>query len=202
MMLQENRFEERYAKGDTPWDLGRADANLVEMVEKMPVKSCRALDIGCGTGDNSLWLARKAFQVTGVDVSARAIKEARNKAQQDSVECRFLVADFLKQQVDGAPFGFVFDRGCFHSFDSAEERRLFAENVGAHLGKGGLWLSLIASADAPQRDPGPPRLSAAEIVFVVEPFFEIRSLVSGRLDSNRPDPVRCWVCTMKKRALD
>ncbi|MCG8376111.1 MAG: class I SAM-dependent methyltransferase, partial [Chlorobiales bacterium] len=109
---------------------------------------------------------------------------------------------FLKQQVDGAPFGFVFDRGCFHSFDSAEERRLFAENVGAHLGKGGLWLSLIANADAPQRDPGPPRLSAAEIVFVIEPFFEIRSLVSGHLDSNRPDPVRCWVCMMKKRPLD
>ena len=201
-MPEENDFEERYAKGDIPWDLGRADATLVEMVEKMPVKSCRALDIGCGTGDNSLWLARKAFQVTGIDVSPFAIETARKKALQGNVECRFLVADFLKQQIDATPFGFVFDRGCFHSLDFSEKRRMFAENVGAHLGKGGLWLSLIASADAPQRDPGPPRLSAAEIATAVEPVFEIQSLVSGHLDSNRPDPVRCWICVMKKRPMN
>ena len=201
-MPEENNFEERYAKGDIPWDLGRADANLVEMVEKMPVKSCRALDIGCGTGDNSLWLARKAFQVTGIDASPFAIETARKKALQGNVECRFLVADFLKQQIDATPFGFVFDRGCFHSLDFAEKRRMFAENVGAHLGKGGLWLSLIASADAPQRDPGPPRLSAAEIIIAIEPVFEIQSLVSGHLDSNHPDPVRCWVCVMKKRSMN
>lgn len=59
MMPQENRFEERYARGEIPWDLGRADVNLVELVENRPVESCRALDIGCGTGDNSLWLARR-----------------------------------------------------------------------------------------------------------------------------------------------
>ncbi|MCG8344800.1 MAG: methyltransferase domain-containing protein [Chlorobiales bacterium] len=67
MMPQENRFEERYAKGDIPWDIGRVDANLVELVENRPVGNCRALDIGCGTGDNSLWLARRGFEVTGLD---------------------------------------------------------------------------------------------------------------------------------------
>ena len=198
-MAQENCFEERYAKGDIPWDLGRADANLVGMVEKWSVQSCRALDIGCGTGDNSIWLARRAFDVTGVDVSALAIEKARQKAREGNVECRFLVADFLKAQVDGAPFGFAFDRGCFHSFDSPEEQVLFARNVADHLDKGGLWLSLIASKDAPQRDPGPPRHSAIEITTATEPSFEILTLVSGYLDSNHPDPFRCWICVMKKR---
>lgn len=201
-MPEENRFEERYARGETPWDLGRADANLVELVEKRPIKNCRALDIGCGTGDNSLWLVRKTFQVTGVDISAVAIEKARKKALQNNVECRFLVADFLKKRIDGTPFGFAFDRGCFHSLDSGQERVMFARNVAEHLGKDGLWLSLIASKDAPQRDPGPPRLSAGEVTAAVEPFFEILSLVSGHLDSNRPDPVRCWVCVMKKRPLN
>lgn len=198
-MKSENRFEERYVMGEIPWDLGRADTNLVKMVEQLPVKGCRALDIGCGTGDNALWLTGKGFQVTGVDISSRAIEEARTKALQSDVEPRFLEADFLQKQLDEPPYGFVFDRGCFHSLDSPEQHVAFARNVWAHLDQNGLWLSLVASADAPQRDPGPPRLSAVEIATAVEPLFEILSLVSGHLDSNRPDPIRCWVCMMKKR---
>ncbi len=198
-MKNENRFEERYEMGEIPWDLGRADANLVKMVEQLPVEACRALDIGCGTGDNALWLAGKGFRVTGVDISSRAIEEARAKALQGNVESRFLEADFLQKQLDEPLYGFVFDRGCFHSLGSPEEHVVFARNVWAHLDQNGLWLSLVASADAPQRDPGPPRLSAVEIATAVEPLFEILSLVSGHLDSNRPDPVRCWVCLMRRR---
>ena len=198
-MLQENRFDERYAKGEIPWDLGRVDANLVRMIEKWPVDPCRALDIGCGTGDNSIWLAREGFDVMGVDISALAIEKARRKARLSGIECRFLVADFLKNEVEGVPFGFAFDRGCFHSIDSPEEQIVFVQNVAEHLGSDGLWLSLVASTDAPQRDPGPPRHSAVEVATAAEPFFEILSLVSGHLDSNRPDPIRCWVCMMKKR---
>ncbi len=198
-MKNENRFEERYEMGEIPWDLGRADANLVKMVEQLPVGGCRALDIGCGTGDNALWLAGKGFQVTGVDISSRAIEEARTKALQSNVESRFLEADFLQKQLDEPSYGFVFDRGCFHSLGSPEEHTVFARNVWAHLDQNGLWLSLVASADAPQRDPGPPRLSVVEIATAVESLFEILSLVSGHLDSNRPDPIRCWVCLMRRR---
>jgi SAM-dependent methyltransferase len=200
-MSKEQSFEERYAKGEIPWDLGRADANLVSVVDAWPIKSCRALDIGCGTGDNSIWLARRTFDVTGVDITALAIQKARRKALQIGIECKFVIADFLKERIDEAPFGFAFDRGCFHSLDSPQQHALFAQNVSIHLDHEGIWLSLIACTDAPQRNPGPPRLSAAEITIAVEPFFEILSLVSGNLDSDRPDPVKCWVCVMKKRRL-
>ena len=199
MMPQENSFEERYAKGEIPWDLGRADANLVELVENRPVECCRALDIGCGTGDNSIWLARRGFEVTGLDISALAVKKANEKALEAGIECGFLVADFLTTRIEDERFGFAVDRGCFHSLDSPKDRILFAQNVAEHLDEKGLWFSLVASADAPQREPGPPRLSVTDIAPAVEPFFEILSLVSGHLDSNNPDPVRCWVCLMKKR---
>lgn len=198
-MAKNEHFEERYAKGQIPWDIGRADRNLVELVEKRPVVACRALDIGCGTGDSALWLASKNFQVTGVDLSGLAIEKAREKARKGTIDCAFIEADFLVTWIDNRPFGFIFDRGCFHSLNSGEEHRAFAENVAFHLEKGGLWFSLIASADAPQRDPGPPRLSVCQIATAVEPFFEILSLASGHLDSNRPDPVRCWGCLMMKR---
>ncbi len=198
-MTTEERFQKRYASGDTPWDIGKPDVNLIQTVTSGPIEPCKALDIGCGTGDNSIWLAQHNFQVTGIDASETAIQRAREKALQANVRCSFLVMDFLTGKIAGGPFGFAFDRGCFHSLHSDEERHRFAENVAAHLQKEGLWLSIVGNADDQRPGPGPPRRSARDIVNAVEPSFEILSLASGRFGSNRPDPPRCWVCLMRKR---
>jgi len=199
-MSDGNRFKERYKTGDTPWDIGKPDFNLIEIVAKTPIKSCRALEIGCGTGYNSIWLAQKHFQVTGSDISEVAIERARENALKENVECKFLVADFIRNRIKGGPFGFVFDRGCFHSFGSNKERKKFAENVAACLGKAGLWLSIIGSADDRSQGPGPPQRTAGDIVAAVEPYFEILSLTASYFGSNRTNPPRCWVCLMRKRS--
>jgi len=110
-----------------------------------------------------------------------------------------LVSDILTSHIEGAPFGFIFDRGCFHTMGSDKERKSFAENVNNHLANDGLWLSLLGNADEHCDGPGPPQRSARDIVTAVEPCFEILSLVSGHFGSNRPDPPRAWVCVMRKR---
>lgn len=200
-MTTGDRFRKRYESGDTPWDIGKPDVNLIQTVTATPIAPCKALDIGCGTGDNSIWLAQNDFQVTGIDVSETAIQKAIEKALEAKVKCTFLVLDFLAGQIPGPRFGFAFDRGCFHSFNTDEERQRFAENVAAHLKQDGLWLSLIGNADDKRPGPGPPRRTAKEIVTAVEPSFEILSLASGHFGSNRPDPPRAWVCLMRKRGL-
>ena len=63
------RYRERYKAGQTPLDVGRPDFNLIEVVTRHPVPPGKAMDIGCGTGDNALWLARNGFQVTGTDTA-------------------------------------------------------------------------------------------------------------------------------------
>jgi len=198
-MSVNKRFKERYKAGNTPWDIGKPDFNLIETVTKIPIKSCKALDIGCGTGDNSIWLAQKQFQVTGTDVSEIAIEKAKDKALKSNVKCKLLVVDFFKSRIEGAPFGFVFDRGCFHTFDSNKERKTFAKNVASNLEKNGLWLSLIGSADERRQGPGPPQRTANDIVAAVKPYFEIFSLFSSHFESNRQNPPKCWVCLMQKR---
>ncbi len=198
-MNVEDRFKERYKSGDTPWDAGRADFNLIEVVTQKPVAACKALDIGSGTGDNSIWLAQNGFDVIGTDTSEIALRKAKEKASKANVECNFVLADFLKDRIEGAPFGFVFDRGCFHSFDSEDDRRLFANNVAALLQQDGLWLSLAGNADEHRQGPGPPQLTARDIVAAAEPYFEILSLQSTRFESDRPDPPRAWRCLMQKR---
>ena len=195
----ENRFEERYRIGDTPWDHDAPDRNLIEMVSHRPIPKCKALDIGCGTGSNVIWLAGQQFVVTGCDISKTAIEIAREKAVGSSVDCTFVVADFVESSIPGSPFGFVFDRGCLHSFGAAKERIQFAENVYSCLEAGGLWLTLVGNADEPTREIGPPQLTASELAEAVEPCFEIVSLAAGHFGSNQPDPPHAWICLMRKR---
>lgn len=198
-MTVEDRYRERYKSGDTPWDIGRPDFNLVEIVTQKPILSCKALDIGCGTGDNAIWLARNRFQVTGTDTSDIAIEKAKDKASEADVDCDFICVDFLENKIEGAPFGFIFDRGCFHSFGSDNDRRKFAQNVAGHLEERGLWLSLVGNADEQRQGPGPPQRTAGEVILAVEPYFEILSLLSSHFGSNRPNPPRAWRCLMQKR---
>jgi SAM-dependent methyltransferase len=200
-MTIEERYRERYESGDTPWDIGQPDFNLIEVVTQKPVPSCKALDVGCGTGDNSIWLARNRFQVTGTDTSGIALEKAKEKASKAHVECNFMLVDFLKNKIEGAPFGFVFDRGCFHSFASENDRIRFAQNVAAHLGEAGLWLTIVGNADELRQGPGPPQRTAGDIILAVEPYFEVLSLTSSHFGSNRPNPPRAWRCLMQKRRI-
>jgi len=177
----------------TPWDADKPDFNLTNMVTTRPIPSGKALGIGCGTGSDAVWLAQKNFSVTATDVSEEAIRSATNRASVAGVQCRFLTVDFMLSEIPGAPFDFTFDRGCFHCFDVPQTRQLFARNVAKHLIPGGLWLSLIGSADGPQRDIGAPQRTVTDIITAVESWFEIVSLTTSHFDVEREDPPRAWV---------
>jgi SAM-dependent methyltransferase len=195
----DRNFEEMYQTGDTPWDHGMVDFNLVETVSRHGIQPCKVLDIGCGTGDNAIWLARQGFDVVACDVSPTAIERAKLKAASSGFNGTFVAADFLSDPVPSAPFGFVFDRGCLHSISEEEGRRKFSANVASGLESSGLWLSLVGNADEPEREVGPPQLTAAELVTIVEPHFEILSLSSGLFGSDQIEPPRAWICLMRKR---
>ena len=93
MMSVEKHYKKRYEESNTPWDIGKPDFNLVRTVTKMPIRPCKALDIGCGTGDNSIWLSQNNFDVIGVDTSEIAIQKAIEKASRVNVKCNFIVID-------------------------------------------------------------------------------------------------------------
>ena len=208
-MPEELHFKQKYNSTEwlrrhppgvgTPWDIGKPDFNLIETVAATPIKPCKALELGCGTGDNAIWLSQQNFRVVAIDASEDAIEKAKSKAGESNVKCDFIVSDIMTSRIEGAPFGFAFDRGCFHTLGPDQERRRFAEIVHDCLGRDGLWLSLIGNADEPREGPGPPKLTARDIVNSVEPHFEILWLVSGSFGSNLPEAPRAWVCLMRRR---
>lgn len=194
-------WNESYVSGDTPWDTGEPDEHLVEFVRAGAVSTGRALDIGCGTGTNALWLARQGFSVFGIDLASTAVEKARAKADGTGLDCRFEVLDFLNDRVTNGPFGFVFDRGCFHVFDEAGDRERFAEHVAALLAPGGRWLSLIGSTEGPERDWGPPRRTAREVTDAIEPVLEILELRTIRFHADLPEPAAAWLCVSRLREV-
>ena len=192
-------WDKCYNDGDMPWDSGRADLHLAEVVDTHGIKPGRALEVGCGTGTNLIWLANQGFDVTGLDLAPTAIAQAEAKMAAAGVRGRLVAADFLRDEIPLGPFEFVYDRGCFHVFDSAAERARFASSIQRLLGADGLWHSLLGSTDGPPREAGPPRRSAAEIAEAVEPVCEILELRATLFDTDRHSQARAWVLVAKRR---
>ena len=69
-------YELWYRFGTPPW-VGQARSELVQLVETGDLQPGRAIDLGCGEGDNAIFLAQHGFQVTAVDFSAAAIDKAK-----------------------------------------------------------------------------------------------------------------------------
>ena len=191
-------FDERYRTNNTPWEIHRPDASLVRFIEADKVGPCQALDIGCGSGNNAIWLAQQGFMVTGIDSSALALERA--KAKDHKGLCDFQQVTFPLEPIAGAPFGFVVDRGCFHHFREQGERLLFASRVAELLSPQGCWLSFIGNSDESREGPGPPTLTAQQVCQAVEPFFIIHALIASFFDSDQDPKARNWICHMEKRS--
>jgi SAM-dependent methyltransferase len=117
-------YRAAYLLGFKPWDTGVSPPELIEVVEgPQALPSGRALDIGCGTGTNSIYMARHGWEVTGVDMVARAIAMARRKAAAAGVSPMFIQGDAtrLDELGVGSGYGLLLDIGCLHGIP--EDRR-------------------------------------------------------------------------------
>ncbi len=121
-------YQWRYFTGKTPWDTNVTPPELVELIEHKHLPPGRALDLGCGTGTNALYLAAHGFEVIGVDYVPRAIEVARRKAQQQNARVEFRTADVLNPGAFAAPFDLILDIGCFHSL-APQARAQYADNL-------------------------------------------------------------------------
>jgi ubiquinone/menaquinone biosynthesis C-methylase UbiE len=135
MASKHTLFRIFYRIGFTPWDghpLAQSLRSLVEGHGSPALPAGTALELGCGTGDCSLYLAQHGWQVTAVDFVSKPLARARAKADATGLSVDFIQADVtrLSQNGIGANFQLIVDNGCLHNM-SDSDRDSYVREVSA-----------------------------------------------------------------------
>lgn len=132
-------WEARYLSGDSPWDSGVTPPEVVALIQSGRVEPEWALDIGCGSGETSRYLARHGFSVVGIDFSLAALRRAAVAARRENLPCLFVRGDGTDFRFARTFATLVVDIGCFHSFNAAG-RASYRDALAGTLQPGGYYL--------------------------------------------------------------
>jgi SAM-dependent methyltransferase len=160
------------------------------------------LDIGCGLGDNAVYLARNGHTVTGLDISPTALKTAEQRAKDAGVDVKFAVADSTKLDGYTDAFDTVIDSGLFHSLDD-NGRRSYAAAVHRATRPGAtLLLSCFSDANPAGKEPRPAVSEETLREVLGGAGWDISSLepatLRGELDS-APVDMAFWYLRAQRR---
>jgi SAM-dependent methyltransferase len=127
-----------------PWDKVGVRQDLAAVLEQQhasPATHPRAIDLGCGTGANVVYLQQQGFDAHGVDFSEVAIGKARARAARAGVEPTFVVGDLTAPDITGieGPFDFIIDFGTLDDL-RGDARRAMAATVTRLSRPGSLFL--------------------------------------------------------------
>ena len=180
-----------YRIGFTPWEGHTLPARLTALVEGPAAAAPgRALDIGCGTGDTSIYLARHGWDVTAIDFVKQVLARTRAKAAAAGVSVRTMYADATKlASYDlGGPFQLVVDNGCLHAL-SDEGRSAYVRDVTAMVPSGG---RLIIAGFLEGKRRGPRGFNREEIERRFSSWELLSSGVDTDVSNDANDPIAVY----------
>ena len=93
-----------------PWEIGHHDKNIEEVLD---CQSGSVLELGCGSGNDAIWFAKKGFNVTAVDISEKEINLAKEKSKGIS-NINYIIDDIHSFSTE-EKFDIIYDRGCIHN---------------------------------------------------------------------------------------
>ena len=207
MSSPEDGFDEAYA-GTPPWDIGRPQSAIRSLFEKDEISfEGPILDLGCGTGENSLFLADRGYSVLGVDASPRAIEKAKAKAESRDVagNIDFRVQDALSLDGLDDEFGVVIDCGLFHVFDD-ETRRTYVSSLKSAIAPDG-HVVILCFSDREPGEWGPRRISEGEIRTAFENGWAVERIDPTQFEVNaqgeevspsNDDSVEAWLAVLRR----
>lgn len=177
-------FWDEVYKGTPPWDLGYPQPAFQALIQSGEIKPGRALDIGCGRGENAIMLAMNGCEVTGIDLAKEAVSEAKAKAIERHVKINFAVGNVLQmdQLFKEGEFDIIIDSGLFHVMTD-EERPVFARQVHRALKEGGKYFMLCFSDKELGEYELPRRVSKADIESTFSSLFNIIYIKDAVFDS-------------------
>jgi SAM-dependent methyltransferase len=198
MLRSKEEWDSMYRSGDIPWDAARPDPHLVDLVVRKVIGKGRLYEIGCGTGNEAIYLGTQGYYVKGIDISEIAIKEAQRRLRQARItsgNIDFQVGDFLQETECQPIYDFILDRRCFHFFHSVE-RDLYIQKVGCLLAEGGHLVQIVSS----DLEPGKNRyhFSARNLIDIFDRRFHLRKMDLVVLEEHAEKPIS-YLCIWKKK---
>jgi SAM-dependent methyltransferase len=184
-----------------PWDIGRPQPAFVRLAEGGAFTG-RVLDAGCGTGEHSLLAAASGADVTGVDVSALAIGQAKEKAAARGLNVRFEVGDATNLPQLDATFDASIDSGLFHVFND-DDRAKYVASLASVLEPGGTC-HLMCFSENQLGDFGPRRVTQDELRAAFSDGWTVTNIVPAVFEVNRRDEfggstAEAWLATITRR---
>jgi cyclopropane fatty-acyl-phospholipid synthase-like methyltransferase len=157
------------------------------------------VDLGCGTGENALYLASRDLDVVGLDGAPSAIERAALKARERELAVPFLLADATNLEALDLRFDAALDCGLFHTFEDAE-RAQYERGLRSILVPGGRCF-LLCFSDREPGSWGPRRVTQAEIRATFGSGWQILAIEPERFAINGSgEGPRAWLCSMVRLA--
>ena len=200
--MDRDLFQQMY-QGQAPWDTGRPQPAIVKLAEAGQIRGS-VLDVGCGTGENVLYLAARGHDCWGIDFVPVAIERATAKAAQRGIKAHFIVGNALELNSLGRQFDIVIDCGLFHTFTD-EERPVFVQGLAELLRPGGL-LHILCFSDEEPGTEGPRRISQQEIRNAFHDGWKVQQIEPIRFESIprldgptfSPGGPKAWLATIDR----
>jgi SAM-dependent methyltransferase len=189
-------FIDRYAGGVPPWDIGRPQAEFARLADERAFHGS-VLDVGCGTGENALYVAGFGNEVWGIDGAPLAIEKAQRRADARGIAATFVVGDALALTDLGRTFDTAIDSGLFHVFPD-DDRERYVRGLAAVVNPGGRFFMLCFSEHEPGSD-GPRRVTRDEIRAAFRDGWRVESIRAARFETNREGgDVRAWLAVVAR----
>jgi SAM-dependent methyltransferase len=185
-----------YRRGAVPWRSGGLSDPAARFLSAYaPARSL--LEIGCGTADDAVAIARLGFEYTGVDTSTEAIRVAAGRKNEHSF--RFLSADVFKWE-PRERFDVVYDKGLFHGLAGPRRRSTLVRRIARLLNPNGVWITVCGAADRRRSDFGHGAIYLRDLVLPAEIYFEVLEVLKAPYSlADKDHDFEAWHAAFRRR---
>jgi SAM-dependent methyltransferase len=165
-----------------PWNIGEPQPAIAALIEGGQVRGT-VLDAGCGIGETTLYLVERGYTAVGLDNSATAIEQARERARQRRLDVEFGVADLTSFAGYDGRFDTVIDSAVFHALP-VQGRDGYLASLARATAPGALLHVLVFAREAfAGLEGGPNTVDDAELRAAVSRHWTIDSVTESTIST-------------------